>query len=652
MQCHPGSRPASSFFFVLFDTTDDIADAIVIIIGLEERTIIVIVGIVIVAEFRVGILKADQCIILVINLIAVGGRRSFFGNRHRRRRDYRRQFFLFRLGQLVDGFAIRTNDGIAVQVIELDATFFVLARPLCATRCFVGHTALKFLGIRRPLPCGIPDVKTYSQSRRPSGFAKARATSIQTFETQHAARHPFWRKLRILMQHTKEAPAHPTMKPMRAHAGRGFTGRRAVPGDKSISHRALMFGGLAIGTVNIAGLLEAEDVLNTAAAMRALGAEVDRLDNGVWRVRGRGVGGLRQPAAALDFGNAGTGTRLMMGLIAGHDMTVEMTGDASLSRRPMGRVLAPLRQMGLQVEDDRETLPLKIRGTPDLVPIDYVLPVPSAQVKSAVLIAGLMARGETSVLERESTRDHTERMLRYLGAQITTAPRDFDAATLTAITVAGDAELIGRDIQVPGDPSSAAFLVAAALIVPESDVTIEGVLINETRNGLYTTLREMGAEISFENEREQGGEMVADIRAQTSSLRGVDVPAGRAPSMIDEYPVLAVVAAYAAGETRMNGLAELKVKESDRLAATAAGLAANGVEARIEGDDLIVSGGRDVAGGGLVATHLDHRIAMAFLTLGLAAKKPVTVDDANIIATSFREFPDLMRGLGARLEWL
>ena len=408
-----------------------------------------------------------------------------------------------------------------------------------------------------------------------------------------------------------------------------------------------MFGGMATGSLKITGLLEAEDVLNTAAAMRAFGAQIDRQDDGSWRVAGCGVGGLSEPTAPLDFGNAGTGTRLIMGVIAGHDMTVKLIGDASLSRRPMGRVLGPLKSMGLEVlEGDRDTLPLTIRGSASLVPIEYKLPVPSAQVKSAILIAGLMARGETTVLEAEATRDHTERMLRYLGADVQTEKRD----GLTAITVTGDAELVGRDIIVPGDPSSAAFLVAAAVIVPGSDVTVEGVLINKTRSGLYTTLQEMGADVVFLNDRDEGGERIADIRARSSVLRGVVVPPERAPSMIDEYAVLAVVAAFADGETRMQGLAELKVKESDRLAATADGLAANGVTARVDGNDLIVTGAATVTGGGLVATHLDHRIAMAFLTLGLATEAPVTVDDAGIIATSFKEFGSLMGSLGATFE--
>lgn len=418
-----------------------------------------------------------------------------------------------------------------------------------------------------------------------------------------------------------------------------------MPGDKSISHRALIFGALATGRTRIAGLLEAEDVINTAKALTALGAPAHKSGE-VWEVLGRGVGGLSQPAGPIDFGNSGTGTRLMMGVIAGHPMTVELVGDPSLSRRPMSRVLKPLRQMGLEVLEDKETLPLTIRGTNDLIPIAYELPVPSAQVKSAILIAGLAAAGETTVIEREPTRDHTERMLRYFGADV----RSISDGSLTRIMVEGHAELTGRDVAVPGDPSSAAFIAAAALIVPGSEVTIEGVLVNPTRTGFYTTLQEMGGDIAFLNTREEGGEPVADIRVRASSLSGVTVPAERAPSMIDEYPILAVVAAFASGRTEMLGLAELKVKESDRLAATAAGLAANGVAAMVDGDTLIVEGTGKVQGGGTVPTHLDHRIAMAFLTMGLASDQPVTVDDATMIATSFPEFRGLMETLGARFE--
>jgi 3-phosphoshikimate 1-carboxyvinyltransferase len=416
-----------------------------------------------------------------------------------------------------------------------------------------------------------------------------------------------------------------------------------VPGDKSISHRALMLGALATGRTRITGLLEGEDVLNTAKALQALGCPI-RKDGAGWEVLGRGVGGLEEPAGDLDFGNSGTGVRLMLGVIAGHSMTVRLTGDASLSRRPMGRVLKPLERMGLEVlEKGRDRLPLSVRGSADLIPIEYQSPVASAQVKSAILLAGLHASGETTVIEPAATRDHTERMLSYFGAQVTATKRQ----GLRAVSVKGDAELMGRDVNVPGDPSSAAFLAAAALIVPGSEVTVEGVLVNPTRTGLYTTLREMGADVAFTGERIDGGEPVADIRVRHARLKGVRVPPERAPSMIDEYPVLACLAAYADGETRMEGLAELKVKESDRLAATAAGLVTNGVAARVDGDTLIVEGGRGVPGGGLVATQLDHRIAMAFLTLGLGADRPVTVDDAGMIATSFPEFRPLMQGLGA-----
>ncbi len=433
-----------------------------------------------------------------------------------------------------------------------------------------------------------------------------------------------------------------TPKPLSASKAAALAGRVRVPGDKSISHRALMFGALATGVTKITGLLEAEDVVNTARAVTALGAEATKQGD-VWHVKGRGVGGLKQPDGPLDFGNSGTGTRLMMGIVAAHDITVTMQGDASLSRRPMSRVLRPLRQMGLQTVEEKDTLPLTVKGSADLVPIVYELPVASAQVKSAVLLAGLGASGETTVVEKEATRDHTERMLRYFGAQIETHEKD----GATHITVKGDAELQGRDVTVPGDPSSAAFLIAAALVVPGSDVTVEGVLINPTRTGLYVTLREMGADIEFLNEREEGGEPIADIRARYSALKGVQVPAERAPSMIDEYPVLAAIAGFAIGETRMEGLGELKVKESDRLAATAAGLIANGVVARADGDKLIVEGSGKVPGGGVVETHLDHRIAMAFLTMGLASDKPVAVDDTAMIATSFPEFRGLMERLGA-----
>ncbi len=438
--------------------------------------------------------------------------------------------------------------------------------------------------------------------------------------------------------------ANAVPKSLKSQRSGALAGRVLVPGDKSISHRALMFGALATGVTRISGLLEAEDVINTAKAVTALGAPAEKRAS-CWEVRGRGVGGLKQPDRDIDFGNSGTGARLMMGVIAGNDVTVRMVGDASLSRRPMRRVLDPLRRMGLSVIEGADTMPLTVRGSAQLTPIAYQTPVPSAQVKSSILLAGLGAMGETTVIEREATRDHTERMLRYFGASVRTERR----AEGTAITVSGDAELSGRDVKVPGDPSSAAFLAAAAAIVPGSEIVVPGVLINPTRTGFYTTLSEMGADVAFLDRREEGGEPIADVRVRNSRLRGVNVPAERAPSMIDEYPILAMVAAFADGETRMEGLAELKVKESDRLAATAAGLAVNGVPSRVVGDILIVggSGGRP-RGGGRVVTHMDHRIAMAFLILGLASDQPVEVDDVTFVATSFPEFRPLMETLGAR----
>lgn len=440
-----------------------------------------------------------------------------------------------------------------------------------------------------------------------------------------------------MSSHTVAAP-----RPLTAHPAGALKGRVRVPGDKSISHRALMLGAVATGTTRITGLLESEDVVNSARALEAMGAPIERA-GGEWRVLGRGTGGLRSPDRPLDFGNSGTGVRLMLGIIAGNDITAHLVGDASLSRRPMGRVLGPLLQMGLEVEDGRDRLPLVARGSANLVPITYALPVPSAQVKSAVLLAGLHAAGTTTVVETEPTRDHTERMLRYFGAELSVSEKDGKRH----IAVKGEAELSGRDLTVPADPSSAAFLVAAAAIVPGSDLTLEGVLMNPTRIGFYETLREMGADIMFANEREECGEPVADIHVRHAPLKGVNVPPERAPSMIDEYPILAVVAAFAGGATRMDGLAELKVKESDRLAATVAGLVANGVDAVAEGDTLTVTGGNGVRGGGVVETHLDHRMAMSFLTMGLASREPVTVDDITMVATSFPEFLPLMESLGA-----
>ena len=434
-------------------------------------------------------------------------------------------------------------------------------------------------------------------------------------------------------------------QPLTARRSAGISGHVKVPGDKSISHRALILAGLATGRTRIEGLLQADDVLATARAVQALGASVSQ-DGNVYEVLGQGVGGLSAPDGVLDFGNSGTASRLMLGVLAGYPIPVSLTGDASLCRRPMSRVLKPLAQMGLLVEDNNETLPLTVIGTEDLLPIEYELPVPSAQVKSAILLAGLHAPGRTTVIEALATRDHTERMLRYFGAEVDVAIR---ADGSRAITVAGDAELRGAHVVVPGDPSSAAFLVAAALICPGSELVIETVLLNPTRTGLFETLQEMGADITVLDQRDAAGEPVGDLRVRWSALKGVRVPPERAPSMIDEYPILAALAAFAEGETRMEGLSELKVKESDRLAATAAGLAACGVAARVAGDDLIVTGTGKVRGGGTVETEMDHRIAMAFLTLGLGAEEPVAVDDIGMIATSFPAFVPLMTGLGARL---
>ncbi len=422
-----------------------------------------------------------------------------------------------------------------------------------------------------------------------------------------------------------------------------LTGTVRAPGDKSISHRAFILGGLATGETAIEGLLEGEDVLATGDAMRALGARVTREGPGRWRIVGRGIGGLAQPEAPIDCGNSGTAARLLMGVVAGYDFPTRFTGDASLSRRPMKRVLDPLSRMGAYAEDDAVTLPLTLRGTSDIVPVRYILPTPSAQVKSAILLAGLHAPGITTVIEQEVTRDHTERMLRHFGAEVTTE----HVPEGRAIHVLGDADLQGRRVVVPGDPSSAAFFAAAATIVPGSEILIENVLTNPTRIGFYDTLQEMGANIAFENPREEGGEPVADLRVRAASLKGVQVPASRAPSMIDEFPVLAAVAAFATGETRMQGLSELRVKESDRLASTEAALAACGVAARIEGNDLIVTGGEGAYFPAEVATHMDHRIAMAFLTFGLGSRSGVTIDDSRMIATSFPDFVPMMRALGA-----
>jgi 3-phosphoshikimate 1-carboxyvinyltransferase len=438
-----------------------------------------------------------------------------------------------------------------------------------------------------------------------------------------------------------------TPTPLTARRGGPLRGRVRVPGDKSISHRALIFGALAVGETRVTGLLEGEDVLRTADAMRALGASVERTGEGAWSVRGVGVGGFSAPAAALDFGNSGTGCRLVMGAVGGCPIAATFDGDASLRRRPMRRILDPLAQIGAKAvaAADGGRLPLRLQGARDPVPIVYRTPVASAQIKSAVLLAGLAAPGATTVIEPEASRDHTERLLRHFGAQVEIEP---EGAHGRRITVKGEPELVPAPVVVPADPSSAAFPLAAALIVPHSEVILENVMTNPLRTGLITTLREMGAQIEVVDARHEGEEM-ADLRVTSSHLSGVDVPAERAPSMIDEYPILAVAAAFAAGTTRMRGLHELRVKESDRLAAVADGLRGNGVECEIEGDDLMVHGRERVPGGGTVATHMDHRIAMSFLVMGLASEAPIAVDDAAFIATSFPGFADLMRGLGAHL---
>jgi 3-phosphoshikimate 1-carboxyvinyltransferase len=432
-------------------------------------------------------------------------------------------------------------------------------------------------------------------------------------------------------------------QPLSLRATGPLSGAVTVPGDKSISHRSLMLGALAVGETRVEGLLEGEDVLATAAALRACGADIARSADGVWRIHGVGVGGLLQPQTALDMGNSGTSTRLLM---ASHPLTATFTGDASLSKRPMGRVVDPLSQMGAQfAASPGNRLPLTMTGVCPATPIRYVLPVASAQVKSAVLLAGLNTPGLTTVVERVPTRDHSERMLAGFGAELTAE----DGPEGRVIAIRGEAELRPQQIVVPGDPSSAAFPVAAALVVPGSRVTVRNVGVNPTRDGLYRVLEAMGATITRANPRLVGGEPVCDLIVAHGPLTGIEVPPEIAPSMIDEYPILFVIAAFAQGRTVMRGLEELRVKESDRIAAMAAGLTACGVTVEELPDGLIVHGrgGEAVPGGATVASHLDHRIAMSFAVLGLNAAKPVTVDDARPIATSFPDFLPMMRGLGA-----
>ena len=441
------------------------------------------------------------------------------------------------------------------------------------------------------------------------------------------------------MPHAAHAP-----RPLAARSGTPLRGHFRVPGDKSISHRAFMFGAMALGETVIAGLLEGEDVLATGRAMEALGATVAKRGDR-WHVQGVGVGNFRQPAEALDFGNAGTGCRLAMGLVGTHPFATRFVGDASLSSRPMKRVLDPLRAIGVEVLEHHDgKLPITLRGAQNPQPVRYTVPMASAQVKSCVLLAGLAIPGTTTVIEPVMTRDHTEKMLAGFGADISV---ETDAAGVRTITVQGLPDLKGQEVTVPGDPSSAAFPIVAALLVPGSDVVIENVLMNPTRTGLIETLREMGADIAELDRRQSGGEDVADLRVRHSVLSGTRVPPDRAPSMIDEYPVLAVAAAFAVGETVMEGLEELRVKESDRLAAVARGLEANGVSCSEGEASLTVRGGR-VTGGGRVTTHLDHRIAMSFLVMGMASDASVTVDDQAKIAASFPDFLPGFSALGAR----
>ncbi|PYE84070.1 3-phosphoshikimate 1-carboxyvinyltransferase [Pseudoroseicyclus aestuarii] len=436
---------------------------------------------------------------------------------------------------------------------------------------------------------------------------------------------------------------------MVSRRGTGLKGRAEVPGDKSVSHRALILGALAVGETRVTGLLEGQDVLDTAAAMRAFGAQVERTGEGAWSIHGVGTGGFAEPEDVIDCGNSGTGVRLIMGAAATSPITATFTGDASLRSRPMGRVTDPLALFGAAaVGREGGRLPLTLIGARDPQPVRYTVPVPSAQVKSAVLLAGLGAPGQTQVIEREATRDHTERMLAGFGAEITVE----EGPEGRVITLTGQPELRPQSIAVPRDPSSAAFPVCAALIAEGSDVLVPGIGLNPTRAGLYETLREMGADLTYENPRDEGGEPVADLRARFSgAMRGIEVPPERAASMIDEYPVLSVVAACAEGPTVMRGVGELRVKESDRIDAMAQGLRACGVEVE-EGEDWWIVhglGAGGVPGGARVESRLDHRIAMAFLVLGLASQRAVTVDDGQPIATSFPIFEPLMTGLGAAI---
>jgi 3-phosphoshikimate 1-carboxyvinyltransferase len=433
--------------------------------------------------------------------------------------------------------------------------------------------------------------------------------------------------------------------PLTARRSGPLKGTAQVPGDKSISQRALILGALAEGETVISGLLESGDVHSTAGALRGFGATLTQIGPGNWRVQGTGVGNWQTPAAELDFGNSGTGSRLVMGAMATTPITAVFTGDASLRSRPMARVVAPLEAFGITYEGQgaKALMPLTLHGARNAKAVTAHVATASAQVKSALLLAALNADGVSRISQDALTRDHSEKMLAAFGANITVTPKDGGGEV---IEIHGPAKLTSCVVDVPRDPSSAAFAIVAALIVPGSEIELPGIMLNPRRTGLIDTLLEMGADIAITNRRTSGGEESGDLIVRHSALKGVEVPADRAPSMIDEYPILAVAAAFASGKTAMRGLEELRVKESDRLEAVAQGLKANGVKYDVEGDDLIVTGG-DVPGGGTVATHMDHRIAMSFLTMGLASHKPVTVDDVAMIATSFPEYQDLMRNLGA-----
>ena len=438
------------------------------------------------------------------------------------------------------------------------------------------------------------------------------------------------------------------MHPLQSATADPLHGLVSVPGDKSISHRAVLLAAMAVGETEIEGLLEGEDVLRTVAALRALGVEITEAAGGKRQLYGVGVGGLAEPDGVLDFGNSGTGVRLMAGLLATHPFTSMLTGDASLRRRPMARIITPLEQMGARLlARDGSRLPMTIEGTAEPIPISYRLSLPSAQVKSAILLAGLNTPGRTTVVEPIATRDHTERLLTYLGArvEVSDAPEGD-----RAIEVVGQPELKGKKISIPSDPSSAAFLAVAALLVPDSEITLTRIGANRLRTGFYLTLAKMGAALDWQKKDEECGEPVADLNVKASSLSAIEVPAAWVPSMIDEYPVLAVAAAAAEGTTVLNGLAELRVKESDRLAAISEGLRASGVEIEESEDRLVIQGhGGRLPGGGTVRTHLDHRIAMAFLVLGMASERPVRIDDDSMIETSFPGFVELVNGIGGRI---